>query len=383
MGGSAFSSKLLQSAFPRLPPVVYTDLKMRLFPKLQNLYSFVAVPHEAPEKGDYGDLDFVVAGPKRSGPSTKNTTDSINVPHELLEEVIGACYVNPMEGNRTSNFAIAVEQGEWAQIGHEKEETQYREQAEAGRIYYQVDVNVCANQAEWERVVFFHGYGDLGMIMGLCARNAGLALGTKGLKLPNPPNPPIQLSESFNDITEFMGLSMTEWKAGFGSKREVFEWAGASRLFVASQFRSEGEGFKRVKPERRMYAEFIQWAMERTAVQTSAGVSSEKQEERQRGIRDEALRYFGKKEEFDSLARERSQRIQLKQTFTGSKIRDWTDLGEYWKGVKLIMDTVRLRVGGEEGVLRILDGEGEEGLKRVVLEVKDELRIGVNANPPI
>lgn len=47
----------------------------------------------------------------------------------------------------------------------------------------QVDVNVCADRAEWERIVFFHGYGDLGMILGLIAKNVGLALGEKGLKV--------------------------------------------------------------------------------------------------------------------------------------------------------------------------------------------------------
>ena len=46
----------------------------------------------------------------------------------------------------------------------------------------QVDVHVCSDKAEWESIHFFHGYGDLGMIFGLIARNKGLALGSKGLK---------------------------------------------------------------------------------------------------------------------------------------------------------------------------------------------------------
>lgn len=138
MGGSAFSSTLQQSAFPRLPPAVYANLKARLLPKLQNLYSFVVVPYEAPEKTDYGDLDFVVAGPKSKRPSTGSTTDSVNVPHEIVQEAIGARYTIPMEGNRTSNFAVAVAQREWNQLGHGQEETKCRHEAEAGEIYYQV-----------------------------------------------------------------------------------------------------------------------------------------------------------------------------------------------------------------------------------------------------
>lgn len=44
---------------------------------------------------------------------------------------------------------------------------------------------MCANEAEHERTAFFHGYGDLGMIMSVVARNAdpALVLGEKGLRV--------------------------------------------------------------------------------------------------------------------------------------------------------------------------------------------------------
>jgi hypothetical protein len=199
MGGNAFGAVLKASSFPRLPPAVYAALKSRLLPKIQSLYSFVAVPIEAPEKPDYGDLDFVVACPKFEIIPSNGVL--INHTHEVVQETIGARFLNPMDGNRTSNFAVPVAQGEWGQLGHRLDETAKRSDAEAGEIFYQVrvrmvvpyksdlivdnqvDVNVCTDRAEWERVVFFHGYGDLGMILGLIAKNAGLALGEKGLKV--------------------------------------------------------------------------------------------------------------------------------------------------------------------------------------------------------
>jgi hypothetical protein len=49
-------------------------------------------------------------------------------------------------------------------------------------MVYQVDVKVCADRAEWEKIVFFHGYGDLGMILGLIAKNAGIVLSEQGLR---------------------------------------------------------------------------------------------------------------------------------------------------------------------------------------------------------
>jgi hypothetical protein len=47
----------------------------------------------------------------------------------------------------------------------------------------QVDVHVCSDKSEYDRISFFHSYGDMGMILGLIARNSGLALGLKGLKV--------------------------------------------------------------------------------------------------------------------------------------------------------------------------------------------------------
>lgn len=53
------------------------------------------------------------------------------------------------------------------------------------RIYhtYQVDVHVCMDKDEWDRIMFYHSYGDLGMILGVVSRNVGLYLGSKGLKV--------------------------------------------------------------------------------------------------------------------------------------------------------------------------------------------------------
>jgi hypothetical protein len=53
-------------------------------------------------------------------------------------------------------------------------------------IYFQVDVHVCMDKDEWDRIMFYNSYGDLGMILGLIGKNAGLSLGSKGLKVCSP-----------------------------------------------------------------------------------------------------------------------------------------------------------------------------------------------------
>ncbi|KAJ7475721.1 hypothetical protein FB451DRAFT_254437 [Mycena latifolia] len=351
MGGSAFSAILSASAFPRMPPAVYRAAKARLTTRIQTLYSIVSTPYEAPEKQDHGDLDFLVCEPR-------NATE---VPHEEVKALLNATHVVPMSGNRTSSYAVPVQKGEWPEVENQQE------------VYYQVDVHVCTDKAEWERIHFFHGYGDLGMIMGLVARNKGLALGSKGLKIPNVPRPPFDLTESMDEIMEYMGLSMKQWKDGFQTKQQVFEWVGTSSLFDPARFRTEGQGIKKVKPERTMYAEFVQWAKEQNQHLGDSNSASRGCLNKEEQIQ-HALKYFGKKEQFDALAREDSEKARIKESFSGSKVRSWTGFSEgQWKDLKATMDQVRAWVGGEQGILKILDEEGEEGIKKLVLRAKEML----------
>jgi len=89
-------------------------------------------------------------------------------------QALRAEFVVPLEANRTSNFAIPITQ-EWIEHGGSVDEDV--------QIYCQVDIHVCADEDEWDRIVFFHAFGDLGMILGLISRNCGFSLGTKGLKV--------------------------------------------------------------------------------------------------------------------------------------------------------------------------------------------------------
>ncbi|KAL9711299.1 hypothetical protein Ac2012v2_005839 [Leucoagaricus gongylophorus] len=198
MGGNAFGSILPSSAFPRLPPNVYHALKTRMWPLLEELYVHVGVPHVAPEKMDHGDLDLIVSLPRRHTILTQSsvvlhTSDSesgdsklpVHVSHEVVAAIIKAKHFNAMDGNRISNYAVPISEGAWAVHGLIEAEAEENARKDAGEegIYYQVDVNVCESKAEWDRRLLFSSYGDLGMIMGLIAKNAGLHLSNKGLKV--------------------------------------------------------------------------------------------------------------------------------------------------------------------------------------------------------
>jgi hypothetical protein len=176
---------------------------------------------------------------------------------------------------------------------------------------------------------------------------------------------------------------MDTWRAGFKSKTEVFTWVGTSRFFNPRTFRSKGEGFRKVKLERKMYYEFVEWATEKVAAAKLAG-EGETPKRRSSDAGGEALDYFGKRDLFEGRTRERKKRLDLKEVWTGSRVRDWTDLGNHWRGVKIIMDEVRARHGGDEGVWQVYDREGEEGVKRIVLQVANgELKGALAKKPPV
>ncbi|RXW16467.1 hypothetical protein EST38_g9394 [Candolleomyces aberdarensis] len=177
MGGSAFHTLLGKQAFPRVPPGLYSTLKARLLPKVCELYSFVAVPVEAPEKTDYGDLDFLVAGPK----PTETGVERSAIPHGMVQAALGAKHVIPVDGNRTSNYALPISVDECKVFSNLVQDDSFS--TSNLEVFFQVDVHVCQDAAEWERIRFFHSYGDMGMMLGLITRSFGLRIGEHGLKV--------------------------------------------------------------------------------------------------------------------------------------------------------------------------------------------------------
>lgn len=163
---------------------------------------------------------------------------------------------------------------------------------------------------------------------------------------------------------------MDAWKSGFETKRDVFEWVAQSHFFDPDNFQPEGEGFRKVKPHRKIYHEFVDWVVERK-VETSKE-STGMRVLRDLRVRDDALVYFNQKQAFDEISREREQRIRFNEVFRSSKISEWTGLDDRRRSVK-VMDAVKEHSGGKEGVWQLFQVEGEEGLKRTVLKANDDL----------
>jgi hypothetical protein len=158
MGGRAFAVRLPHAVFPRLPTEAYEAQKRALLPRIQALYRLAAVPAEAPGKRDHGDLDILTACPLRGDAAS------------TLAEANAALGAEEMiTSSATTNFAVPL--------------PAFSSSVDEVRSYLQVDVIVCSDESDFERVLFHHSYGDVGLILGTVATGVGLHFGTKGLRV--------------------------------------------------------------------------------------------------------------------------------------------------------------------------------------------------------
>ncbi|KAF8555233.1 hypothetical protein OG21DRAFT_1438969 [Imleria badia] len=324
MGGRAFLQHFPPDSLPRLPTPLYDTLKARLTALLLTLFAIVEVPPEKPEKKDHGDIDFVVAHPlNREG-----------ITPEQVGRVLGAVKSIELDGNRTSNYAINI-----------------------------IDVRVCDDEEEAERVTVSHGYGDLGIIIGAIAKSYGLSVNHYGLKVTSPhPNPPMHLTSSPRVIFDFMGLSMDRWMKGFETVEETFKFAATSRFFDPRRLHVPSmHTFNKSVEGRSMYIDFLVWAQDKAPSVSTSGPHQDAVEE--------ALITFGKKSEWDAIVQEHYARTWLRSNFNGKLVAEWTGLG--WRGVKAVMDDVRSSVGGE----RALVGMELEQVKGLVLKSQKSLKL--------
>ncbi|KAH9997866.1 hypothetical protein BJV77DRAFT_1148089 [Russula vinacea] len=213
--------------------------------------------------------------------------------------------LNPGEGGpRRHRLIVACPH---AAVGHEELKR------ETSEVYVQVDVNIRKDEKDWENVMIFHSYGDLGMIMGRLAASVGLHWGSLGLKMTSQAlvptySPYFLLSSSIVDIFPFFGLSMERWKAGFGSQQEAFEWVTSSRFYVSGRISDRTSRAK---------------SLANRGIQPQETGETEDREAIKESVRGEALAFFGKREEHDALVQANEKRVRLKAIWNGRKVGEW------------------------------------------------------------
>ncbi|KAK7515755.1 hypothetical protein IWZ03DRAFT_407257 [Phyllosticta citriasiana] len=265
MGGSTFAPSL---HCPRMPLPQYLAVKCHFTSRLEQLFHHVAVATEAPEKRDYGDVDFLVCRPKGS---VLTGTCLEDVKGQLQREM-GAVEARLLDGVLVLGCPMpdVASGGEMGARVKEEE----REKKE----FVQLDIQLCHAPSHLAYMLFAHAHGDLFGFLKTGVRPFGLSLRPSGLwvrvadaeqqqetggKLTNGNltngwgssdarerhDPLFFLSNDVDAILKFLGLSKRKWEQPFDSLQDVFEYAVSARWFSKRDFHGENGESKLSQPQ--------------------------------------------------------------------------------------------------------------------------------------
>lgn len=320
MGGNAFAQPSHDGPglhCPRMPLNVYLFQRDKFSVVLQQLFDKVLIPFEAPGKQDFGDIDFLVAGPRASGDKPDDSSDQPALPTKLclpiaqLKIVLGATR-HLTNSPVTCSFAVPY--------------TLPDKEVESGDIddfqksFIQIDIDLAPNveQAEWRLLT--HSYGDLSQIFGMSLSSLSLTFMPQGfyaripeMELASLGNPAISkdstllyLSRDPRAVLRFLGLDPDIYLRGFDNENDMFRWITSGTLFDRLYFidrrengkhRSLGQRTREShrRQKRPLYRRFVEeWLPENS----SAGARDE------RFKRDlvfaDAVKYFGVSKELNT-----------------------------------------------------------------------------------
>lgn len=282
MGGSALGEQLQRLTRERYLHIV-DDLREKLAP----FFQVIEVPASLQSKTSFGDVDLLVSKPIK-----------------VFDAVLSLGSKKTSRNGRIVSFEYC---------GH------------------QIDlINCDPNKLGLAR--FFHGYGDLGMILGMMCRVIGLKSGFKNLSMMYG-SIRIFLSEDLSKILDFLGLDEAIYQRGFEAELDIFRWISSSIYFRAGMFQRRERGVpndaddiakciwnrdtkERLKT-REMFQRFIAFCH-----------SVPNQEERVDPgvVREEALVYFNKTRELEEIKLDETNKRLVKEKFNGRIVGELTGL---------------------------------------------------------
>ncbi|KAI7089481.1 hypothetical protein KC363_g6234 [Hortaea werneckii] len=278
MGGSAFAlasaEGRLRLQTPRMTPEVYHNLKVICTNRLRSCLpdcTEVATLTEAPEKSDYGDVDFIISYPKESESPTPDWSD--------LANAIGAAGFI-WHGPKTASFAVPQDGSTHPKpavryhLQSDDSQNSWRSDQSSEKSYAQIDLELVEDELfDWH--TFYASYGDMSSLLGHIVRNLGFTCSDRGLWLrlqelddckrqPIPLNiadedGTILLSHEKSQVMQFLNLDAEVYEKGFATRHQLFEWLGKCRLieWEAIDIRRDNADERRREGKRGVFAAFL------------------------------------------------------------------------------------------------------------------------------
>ena len=255
MGGKVFDKTIREDGskpeVPRMSPEFYQMMINEYKPKLEIFFRNVVVPRDAPNKEDYGDIDFLVEGDNKISVEGRTLSAEDQDFWTLVKDALTAELYE--ERGQSHSFGIPI-------LG-------------VSGAYVQVDVELCPGNGttdgldlfEWTR--FMKGDADLLQIVGIMHRPLGLTCNDRGLHVRLKQIEPYDKKKALLFLTRdpdeamvFYGFDVKKYHEGFTSELELFDWVADGRYFSRQTFeeRKERSTDRSRQSKRPMYRRFVE-----------------------------------------------------------------------------------------------------------------------------
>ena len=347
MGGHAFTTPGPNGepplSTPRMSPSTYIYLKKACYDIVKTHYAKVTCLADAPEKHDFGDIDFLVQGPHSADANSliaidldakRTLTNSLDFtiaipyrPRSTDTTRSARCDEAPEFEDEESLSLPEIPPTTAAIVPHAQllysSCTSATVKAGDASHYAQVDIRNYPASLSLSWISYLHSYGDLGQILGFLSYDLGITSNDKGFfvriaqqQRTNWYGSMIFLSRDPSHVMRFLGLDCTSYHAGFRTEAGLFDWVKKSRTakrfpHSAAPGADDGEAtktkedvavkenseHKRRMETRHLFSRFVKTVLPTLTI-SGKDISDARTE-----ILHDALVFFDKREEYDTRLR--------------------------------------------------------------------------------
>ncbi|KAH9882429.1 hypothetical protein J1614_000665 [Plenodomus biglobosus] len=284
MGGLAFAKVVGSNGkpiyTPRMAPELYHEVARSCQIQLEALFERVCIPRDAPNKTDYGDVDFLVDG----------------IRSEAADEEIWTAIKNAL--------------GAELQLSNGASHSYAIPHPTVSEAYVQVDVELSSGNGTpcsgelFQWTLFMKSDSDLVQIIGITHRSLGLICNDRGLHVRleqiepyNKKSASLFLTRDPAKAMEFYGFDVPTFHTGFADETELFDWVSSSRFFYREAFdhRVEKANDRSRQAKRPMYRRFVEEYMPAHPDRGTARAITRQE------VLQEALQFFNKHAEYEEM----------------------------------------------------------------------------------
>ncbi|OQO15195.1 hypothetical protein B0A48_00578 [Cryoendolithus antarcticus] len=278
MGGCAFAQAEAPNAvlfhMPRMSPEQYGHLRQAYTERLNAYFApaYVKPLIDAPEKLDYGDIDFHLITTQHTDWAAVASAIGAAAFLDRGSTATQKCsFAVKLDGNRSSDLPVQYTLYHASKARRHPQATDLTE-----GDYAQIDVETVPPELEKWRS-FYDAYGDLSGIIGYMTTKLGFSICDKGLRLrlqefddaskpewahfrPVIDEGRMLLCSDVDQILGFLGLSAKKYHEGFTTIEQVFKWAKDCRMVsgpLGELWRKEAK-INKLKANRSMFLDFFE-----------------------------------------------------------------------------------------------------------------------------